>query len=129
MDNYYLCKLGICIYRCGKSEISAGAEISDLACWWLPPPNPFFADYICGCAPFRRFFQNTLSGNRGQFPQNLVGTLPMFLLPTQYLLFRRYAKVEQSLTFGFSIFRTHIDSFLPPEAATIWWGSNRPPPL
>ena len=49
-------KLGICIYRCGKSGISAPAEIPDLACWWLPPPNPFFADYICGCAPFRRFF-------------------------------------------------------------------------
>ena len=39
------CKLGICVHKCEKSGISAGAEIPDLACWWLLPPTPFFADW------------------------------------------------------------------------------------
>ena len=87
------------------------------------PQTPFSPFGICGDAPVRRFFKNTLSGDSGQLLQNIVGALPHFLLPTQYLLFRGYAKVEQGLAFGLLIFGTHIGSFPPPEAATIWWGS------
>lgn len=57
-NRYYSvhCKLGICIHKCKKREISDWAETSRFACWWLSPPNPFFKNFIFDCSPFRRLF-------------------------------------------------------------------------
>ena len=42
--------------RASRASVYTNAETSRFACWWPRPQTPFHANFIRGCAPFRRFF-------------------------------------------------------------------------